>query len=216
MVNRIFKSASVLSVLALLPARTQATVTFYDNLAAFQSVSNSSVAVTFDPFTPTDTNISPTLTLNGITFASLDTSNLYVASPAKNLFGAPNTSNVLTSSGNEHFDISLSSAAQAVGFDTYTNFSTIKPIFTVYDTANNLIGTYTLTQSADTFGFIGVTSDIPIGKVDWLAHQGETQDTGIDNVRFVKAGAVPEPGSLALLTGAAFFGGSLLLRRRRK
>ena len=29
-------------------------------------------------------------------------------------------------------------------------------------------------------------------------------------------GVVPEPGALALLTGAGFFGGSLLLRRRRK
>ena len=215
MFNRIFRCTSLLPLLALLSTRSQANVTFYDNLTAFQSASTTQLAVTFDPFSPTNTNLSSTLIFNGITFTSLDPIGLFVGSASNGLFGVPNTSNVLTSSGNEHIDITLPSAAVAVGFDTYTNFSTTEPIFSVYDTANSLIGTYTLTQPADTLGFVGVTSDIPIGKVDWLGNQGEIQNTGIDNLRIGNASPVPEPGSIALLVTSVLTGAGFLARRRK-
>ena len=216
-----YVGVSTLSLLAL-STTSHASVTFYDTLTAFQLVSNSSVVVTFDPFSPTDTNLAPTLTLNGVTFTQGYTStgtgstgpNLYVYSPGlpDRNFGVTRTTNVLTVGGNENFDISPASAPFAVGFDTYTNFSLTKPVVTVFDTSNKLLGTYTLTQAADTLGFFGVTSTVPIGKVHWLASQGEVENTGIDNVR-ISGVATPAPSSLLTMGGGMGF---LVMMRRRK
>jgi hypothetical protein len=91
-------------------------------------------------------------------------------------------SNVLTASGNEHIDITFSTAPTAVGFDTYTN-KFDPPVVSVYDTAGQLRAQYVLIQAPECLGFLGTISNIPIGKVNWLATRGGEQDTGIANVR---------------------------------
>ena len=79
----------------------------------------------------------------------------------------------------------------------------LAPIVTVFDTSDTLIGTYTLTQGPNTLGFVGFTSTVGIGRAHLLADQGETQDTGIDNVR-VGLATVPVPAAVWL------FGSGLL------
>ena len=207
-------------------AGAQAQVTPYDSLSAFQTASNTAVVVTFNAFTPKDTNVfippDPPYTEGGIAFLPIDslpaTPNLYVAAPGgacSGCFGVPLTQNVLTSSGNEHIDMTFASPPTAVGWDTYTN-SFAPPVVTVYDASDNLLGTFTLTQAPRTLGFFGITSTIPIGRIDWLATLGGVEDTGLAQFRVGSLATVPEPGLLALLTGTAGFGAILLLRRRRR
>src|SRR5215510_9982335 len=176
-------------------------ISFYDDQVNFEANSSTSVVVTFDPFTPLNENIyippETPITINDITFTPvdslpLDTPNLVVANPGgtvSNDFAVPLTSNVLTTSGNENIDITFSTAPTAVGFDTYTNMFYPPKIVSVYDTDGNLRAKYVLSQARESFGFLGIVSDFPIKKVNWLATKGgapedlATQDTGIANVR---------------------------------
>lgn len=163
-------------------------LTFYDNLASFQAASSTNVAVTFEGFAPADQNIgippNPPITLGGVSFTPLAPApNLVVATPgAVYPFTVPRSSNVLTVSGNENIDMDFAAPPTAVGFDTYLN-PYDPPVVAVYDTNGNLIATHTLTQAASTVGFIGITSSVPIGKVNWLADRGGLVNTAVDNVR---------------------------------
>jgi hypothetical protein len=168
-------------------------ITFYDDQMTFDANSSTSVTVTFDPFTPTDVPISippeSPITLGGITFTPVDSlpaePNLFVAIPgglAAGFFAVPLASNVLTASGNENIDITFSTGPTAVGFDTYTN-KFDPPVVSVYDTVGKLRAQYVLIQAPESLGFLGIVSNIPIGKVNWLATDGGIQDTGIANVR---------------------------------
>jgi hypothetical protein len=171
-----------------------AMISFYDDQMTFDASSSTSVAVTFDPFTPTDENIfippEAPITLSGITFTPKDpitaAPNLFVATPdgiAAPDFGVKLESNVLTVSGNENIDITFSTAPTAVGFDTYTN-KFDSPVVSVYDTEEKLRAQYVLiVQAPEKHGFLGIVSNVPIGKVNWLATRGGAQDTGIANVR---------------------------------
>lgn len=172
-----------------------AAVIFHDTLASFQAASTTNVAATFEAFTPTETNIfippQPPISEGGVIFTPRDTSsprepNLVVAIPGggaeSTFFHVKLESNVLTVSGNENIDLTFSTATTAVGFDTYTN-PYDAAVVTVYDTAGKVIGTHALSQPPDTRGFFGITSDVPIGKVNWLAERGGTINTAIDNVR---------------------------------
>lgn len=186
----------VRDIMGLPPSET---IRFDTDQGMFGESTETDIAVTFDPFTPTDIDIYSSITLGGITFQPGETGgyrapNLAVGTPTfpDTDFGLPLTSNVLTVSGNENFDIIFADPPTAVGFDTITNFSATKPIVSVFDTDDVLIGTYTLTQAPDTFGFVGITSRVPIGRVHWLAHLGGIEDTGIDNVRV--GSALFEPG----------------------
>lgn len=162
-----------------------AAVAFYDNLASFQAASVTTVAVSFEGFSPTNVGIPPTLTLGGVTFTSLEPvngPNFVVAEAGYPLFDTPPISTVLTVSGNENIDMDLSTTPTAVGFDTYTN-QYDPAVVSVYDTQGNLIATHTLAQAPGTLGFMGITSDVPIGKVNWRADRGGLRNTAIDNVR---------------------------------
>jgi len=193
------------SFLALLSCGQPASAgtVFYDSMAAFQSASSANLAVTFDGFSPVNTEVGPAFTTNGVTFASLDSvpfsPNLIVATPDGPFsFGAPLQSRVVTSTGNEHFSLAFDSPMSAVGFDTYTN-AFAPPVVSVYDTRGNLIGQDVLSQSPDSLGFIGVVSTVGIGRVEWQATGGEAENTAIGNVRLAPmASAVPEPSGVAL------------------
>jgi hypothetical protein len=190
-----------LAALCGLPAK--AGIVFYDNLNGFQAASNASLTATFADFSPVNTEVGPSFTTNGVTFASLDSvpysPNLIVATPDGPFsFGASLQSRVVTSTGNEHFSLSFGSPVSAVGFDAYTN-AFAPPVVSVYDALGKLIGTDVLTQGSDTRGFIGVVSTVGIGRVEWLATGGDVENTAIGNIRTAPmASAVPEPSSIAL------------------
>jgi hypothetical protein len=160
--------------------------------------------MTFDGFTPVNTEVAPSITVGGVTFASLDSApfapNLWIITPdgPGDFPSTPRQSNVLTSSGNEHFSLTFDSPMSAVGFDTYTN-AFAPPVVSVYDTAGNLIDRDALSQSPASFGFIGVASTAGIGRIEWQATGGEVENTAIGNIRLAPtAAAVPEPGSVVL------------------
>lgn len=194
-----------------------AAVTFFDNQAAFGTASTTTLRATFEGFSQVaDTpGIANPYTEGGVTF--FNPSNLYVASPTgAAVFGTdiefPISSNVLTVSGNEDITMTFAGPAPtAVGFASFTNRYDA-PVVSVFDTSNALIGSYVLTQSPISAGFVGITSTVGIGSVRWLADRGEIKDTAIDNIY---VGQVPEPSTwLSMLAGAALLG--CAVRRQRK
>ena len=208
--------ASFAAVVVVLSIPTAfAGVVFYDNFAIFQANSVTTLRATFEGHGEGNTIPDP-YTENGVTF--FDPSNLYIATPgglaALLAFDAPVTSNVLTVSGDEHITMTFSGPAPtAVGFASLTN-QFEPPIVTVFDTSNVVIGTFVLTQAPSTVGFVGITSTIPIGSVNWYGVLGGVKDTAIDNVY---VGAIPEPGSVLLLgAGLALLGFAATARRRNR
>ena len=204
--------ASVCILLAALGLATSpstaATVTFYDNSAAFDAVAVTTLRADFEGFSRSvDTpGIRNPYTEGGVTFSN--PSNLYVAAPlgaavAVGDIEFPMVSNVLTVSGNEDILMSFGGlAARAMGFDSFTNRFDA-PVLSVYDLDDMLIGSYVLTQGRNSAGFVGISADVVIGSVRWLATGGGIKDTAIDNVR-VGGFAIPEPATWALLLcGAA-------------
>jgi hypothetical protein len=203
----------LLALAAVVSTPAMSAVTFYSSLASFQANSSTTLEATFEAINH-EGAISNPYTEGRVTFS--DPKNLYNAMPggpaAVQDFDAPVTSNVLTVSGNEDITMTFSGPAPtAIGFDSLTNrFGA--PVVTVFDTFNVLIGTYVLTQAPSTLGFVGITSDVGIGSVHWLADHGEIKDTGIDNVR---VGSIPEPQTYALmLAGLGVLG--FIGRRRGK
>lgn len=196
-------------LVAALPA-TGAVVTFYNSQAAFDAATTSTLRADFEGFNRTaDTpGIANPYTEGAVSFSN--PSNLYIAAPtgAAVLVGDiefPISSNVLTVSGNEDILMRFTGlAANAVGFDAFTN-RYAAPVVTVFDLADQLIGSYVLTQPINSAGFVGITSDVTIGSVRWLADNGGIKDTAIDNIRV--GTTVPEPTSLVLaLLGLVMLG----------
>ena len=192
----------LLLVSAVLADTASATpgVVFFDNKAAFDTASATTLRATFEGFTHAHDSpgIANPYTEGGVTFSA---NNLYVAVPG----GATVTggdqefsiaSNVLTVSGNEDIRMTFTGPAPtAIGFEAITNRFDA-PVVSVFDTADVLIGTYVLTQPPMASGFVGITSSVGIGAVRWLADRGEIKDSAIDNVY---VGQVPEPSTYAML-----------------
>ena len=180
-----------------------ATVTFYDSFAAFDAVVTTTLRADFEGFSRSaDTpGIPNPYTEGGVTFSN--PSNLYVAASTGAAVAVgdiefPITSNVLTVSGNEDILMSFGGlAARAMGFDSFTN-RFAAPVVSVYDLDDLLIGSYVLTQGTNSAGFVGITADVVIGSVRWLATGGNIKDTAIDNIR-VGARTIPEPATWALV-----------------
>ena len=189
-----------------LPAQA-AVVTFYDSAAAFAGVSTTTLRADFEGFSHSaDTpGIANPYSEGGVTFRH--PTNLYIATPTGAAVAVgdiefPISSNVLTASGNEDFILTFSGGAPlAVAFDAFTN-RFAAPVVTVFDLADVLIGSYTLTQGPNEAGFVGITSTVGIGSVRWTPTSGGIKDTAIDNIRVGTTNAVPEPSTLALLLGA--------------
>jgi hypothetical protein len=187
---------SLTAALLSLPARpVAAAVTFYGDQASFEAVSTTAIAAGFEAFAPTEATIlippHAPIVEGDVTFTPLDTGsprlpNLYVAIPGggaeQAYFHVKLESNVLTVSGNENIDLTFSSAPTAVGLDTYTN-SYDAAIVTVFDTSGRLIGRHILSQPPDTHGFLGITSNVAIGKINWQADRGGVINSAIDTVR---------------------------------
>ncbi len=146
---------AALAALFLAMSPCPAGVVFYDNLAAFQANSTTSVAVTFEGFAPADVPVFAPISLGGVTFTPISSTprppNLFVRTPGggQGVFAVPPSSNVLSSRGNEHFALDFSTAPFAVGFDTYTN-TFAAPTVSVFDTAGNLLAAQALAQAPGT------------------------------------------------------------------
>ena len=206
----------MLSVAAcvVLASAARAQVTSYTNLAAFQSAAPSTVLrATFESFPIGQVN---DIAEGGLSFSNNGGGPLYILDPGLGGTSPAPLSKILTGNGNERFDITFGGTNPfAVGFDTYTNFS-LPPEISVFDGSNTLIGSFTLAQGPNTFGFFGVTSTTPIGRVLWSATNGNLDNTAIDNVRTGSvASSAPEPGSIALALAGALPLAGVVLRRRR-
>lgn len=175
-------------------------ICFYDgpdSLVSFQANSSTTVVASFDPPKFPDTGDTAGITDpikfdDSVTFTSVDATpadpNLYVAVPGgaaatQNDFLVPLASNVLTSNGDENIDIIFSTPATAVGFDFYTNgFHPL--VVSLFDNSEAFLATYNLLPDGKaSSGFLGIVSDVPIGKVNWHSTNGRSKDTGIANIR---------------------------------
>ncbi len=203
-------------ILVSLGGVSSAGFTVYTDLSGFSADTITSLVEDFEAVVPKDTAL-PSFTSNGITYTGVqaDNPNVWVASAGYTNFGlggGATTSSVLTSTGNEVFEIDLSAVANtAVGFDVYVNG--VDSVTTQYfDAADNLMLTITDGRSAGEVLFLGLVSDVPIYKIRWTAVGGERINTGIDNLR-LGSPVVPAPG--AILLGALGTGLVGWLRRRQ-
>ncbi|MCH8275220.1 MAG: PEP-CTERM sorting domain-containing protein [Armatimonadetes bacterium] len=101
----------------------------------------------------------------------------------------------------------LDELKSGIGFDTLDFAGAGNVDVSVYDLAGNLLGA--INSPADTAGtnFLGVWSEVPIGRINIFSPGGGRE--GADNVEMW---VVPEPTSMIALLG----GGLLLLARRRR
>jgi hypothetical protein len=174
-------------------------ICFYDgsnSLTEFQASSATAVVAAFAPmFTTAHDSHAPnplTFPSTGVTIQSVEAepgpANLYIAvkggaTVTKGDTPVPIPDNYVTSTGNEDIEVSFSTAPTAVGFDFFTNgFHPL--IVSVFDPATTLLATYNLLPGTPaSLGFLGIISDIPIGKVNWKATNGEVLNTGIANIQ---------------------------------
>lgn len=204
----------LLALLFLAPASARAQLTWYTSSALFTAGATAPVTADFEglPY-----GAISSFTQGVVTFTSPG-STLFVTTPtgAARFDMSPRpASNMLVGNGPDDLLLTVAGGGtSAIGFDVATN-AWAMPTVSVWDVANVFLGSYTLTQAPNTYGFFGVSSVTDIGSVRFVAVNGNIQDSGIDNVRVGVAApapvTTPEPTSLALLlTGASF----VAIRRR--
>lgn len=201
-------------VLASIPA-TAGVVTFTSS-SAFQMAASITNTEDFESFT--EGIQSNPFTTNGIRFEQLPGGYFnfapYISDPGnlENFFNT--TSKTLDGNGDENYRIQLASGGSfsAIGFNVITN-QFAAPVVSLYDTDNVLIGSYTLAQDPNTYGFFGATSTTPIGSVTFIVDQGWVEDTGLDNVQI--AATTPEPATGAIFVAGLTLVAGLLRRRPR-
>lgn len=181
---------------------------FYDTKAAFDLAATTVLIEDFESFSPKDTGFFPTLSTGFLTFTAYDppaSPNMAVASPGYVNFGvnvSPTTSSVITTSGDENFEMFFALAQTAAGFEGYLNGLGAGTV-TVKSGAL-VLGTYDLPNPAGgAITYVGIVSDTPFSSIVWDTTSGGSRNTGIDNV---SVGTIPEPSSWAtLLAGVLAF-----------
>lgn len=188
-------------------------VTWFDSLASWQAATvDASVAVTFnEPVWPLNQALAGTWTVGGVSFTGLAGApfpNIWVQTAASP-FG---TGNWMVANGDENIDIKPLTPPTALALDATANQfgpATIK----VFDTAGAQIGT--LIVPTGTHRFVGITSYVPIGRVNFTSILGAVTDTGFDTIRLgtrasllgdLNGDGVVNGADLGLLIGA--WGGS--------
>ncbi len=156
-------------------------VTFHASLAAWSAATTgSALQVTFEEaLWPVNQSLTGPWTLNGLTFQG------FAGTPAPNIFvanfGSPfGSPQWLTANGDESIDITPAAPLNAIAFDAKSN-GLGQAFIKVFDTHGALIGGLTL--PIGTVRFVGITSGVPIGHVNFSSTLGAVQDTGLDSVR---------------------------------
>jgi hypothetical protein len=210
-----FRAAIVLAsfITIFSSAASAATITLFDNEAAFNAAVTSTLIEDFEAFLPKDTTL-PGLVSNGITYVvSGSATNVLVASPGYVNFGAgvgTTTTSILTASGDEDFFGIPAVAPFAVGFDVYLNG--LGPATATFLNGMVELGHITFPADAADIRFAGILSDVPVTSFHWTSTLGGELNTGIDNVAFgSQVQAVPEPATM-LLVGSGLIAAA---RRRR-
>lgn len=157
---------------------------FHADLATWQGVtSDDDLRVTFEePSWPVNTSLSGPWTVGDITmqgFAGTPSPNVYVAD-----FGSPfGTGKWLTANGDESIDITPSAPVRAIAFNAAAN-ALGSAFVNVYGAGNELLGSLTLPVGQ--VRFVGITSGVPITRVNFSSVLGAQQDTGLDNIRIAQ------------------------------
>ncbi|MFO0873647.1 MAG: hypothetical protein U0575_06700 [Phycisphaerales bacterium] len=170
-----------IAIAAVLAPPACAYVTWYTSFDAWQGETvEDVVAVTFnEPLWPVDQPLGGTWTVNDVSFtghAGEPFPNIFVAD-----FGSPfGTGNWLVANGDEDIDIVPLASPTAFAFDAASNaFGTAT--IRVFDVDGAQIGMFVV--PIDTAGFVGVTSIVPIGRVNFTSVLGALVNTGFDTVR---------------------------------
>lgn len=136
--------------------------------------------------------------------------NVFVSSPGYTNFGPglnPTTSSILTANGDESFNWLLAFSAQTVQLQIYLN--DLGPAtMAFFDAADALLGSLTYSADSDSSNNL-VTLNFDAGadiitRATFVSTRGGTLNTGLDNITIAQGagGAVPAPGSLALVATA--------------
>ncbi len=172
--------ACALLALAVLSAGVHAQqVTFTPSRAAWTAAaSNTALVATFsESLWPVNALLSGSWTLNGVSYsghAGTPGPNIYVINPS------PLSGNALTANGDEDIDLVLSPLRTAIAFDIAVNpFGPVS--LRVFDATGVLIGETTV--PANTIGFIGCLSRVPIGRVNFRSVLGAQVNSLMDNVQ---------------------------------
>ncbi len=195
-----------LAAFVALSASSQAQTTTYNSLSSFNSVLGASYTETFD-FASGAYLAPQTLSSNGFSYDIDSLSHqLYITSATDPALGALFTDDTLTinfTSGN----------VTAVGGSLFLSDIDDAPIAgQVHALLNDGTALNYAFDGSDTFPFAGFTSSVPLTSLSIFASTPRTYIT-LDN--FVVGTAVPEPGTMAMLTGMGFTGAGFLLRRRK-
>jgi hypothetical protein len=210
--------ASAALLLCLGTGAANAALITYSDRTAFDSANPSLSFEGFENVTSIDQVLNGTNIADGVRFALTSGSDAYLAPTGQ----SSNTSQAVgvNTPASAGWEISFSTAVNAVGFDVFQNFGggdqsgrTIIADVNVYG-ASGLLGSFTTSIPSGAAGFAGVFSNsdlitsITVNNVD-------SYDV-IDNVEFglqQQAAEVPEPGLLGLF-GIGIAG--LLASRKRK
>lgn len=162
-------------------------VTWFDSLAAWQAATDDdTVAVTFDePVWPINQPLAGTWTVGGVAFTGLAGApfpNIWVTTAASP-FGSGRW---LVANEDEKIDIVPLASTTAIAFEATANQFGPATI-TVLDLDGYQIGQ--LQIPTGTHRFVGVTSNVPIGTVNFSSVLGAVTDTGLDTVRLATRAA---------------------------
>jgi hypothetical protein len=215
--------ASIAFALVCSSAVADAQVTTFTDSAGFQAaVPSTTLIENFEDSDPAlrDTAL-PNYTGPGgeITFTPISSTpfepNVWLASPGYTDEGAgPNSTVILTVTGNEDFVGTLASPTYALGFDVFLNDW---PATLSFFNGATLLATLTYDtppEPGNNVAFGGITSTEGVTSFRWTATNGQYLDTAIDNIFVGSPPGVPEPSTWAMMMLG--FGAIGLAMRRTK
>jgi hypothetical protein len=216
--------ASIVFALVCYSTVAGAQVTTFTNSADFHAANPSTTLIeNFEDSDPAlrDTAL-PNYTGPGgeITFTPISSTpfepNVWLASPGYTDEGAgPNSSVILTVTGNEDFVGTLAAPAYALGFDVFLNDWPATLSFFNGDTLLATLTFDTPPELGNNIAFAGITSAQGVTSFHWTATNGQYLDTAIDNIFVGSPTGVPEPSTWAMmLLGFGAIG--VAMRRKRR